>query len=72
LSRSGTDERERRRREKSVRNAVAITEMEGGSPSDFCREQMALFVDGKISVTEMRDRVVCNACCSADRSRGAA
>jgi len=27
----------------SVKNAVAITEMEGGQPSAYCREQLALF-----------------------------
>lgn len=45
----------------SVANAVAITEMEGGQPSAYCREQLGLFETGKISVTEMRDRVVSNA-----------
>jgi hypothetical protein len=40
---------------------LAITEMEGGQPSAYCREQLSLFADGEISVTEMRDRVVRNA-----------
>jgi len=35
--------------------------MEGGQPSAYCREQLGLFADGKISATEMRDRVVFNA-----------
>jgi hypothetical protein len=43
----------------SVRNAIAITEMEGG-------EQLGLFEAGEISVTEMCDRVVRN----ASRCRG--
>jgi hypothetical protein len=52
---------DRAARENSVKNAVAITEMEGGQPSAYCREQLALFEAGKISVTEMHDRVVSNA-----------
>jgi hypothetical protein len=40
-------------RRASVLNAVAITEMEGGRPSAYCREQLGLFEAG-----EMRDRVV--------------
>ena len=39
-------------------NAVAITQMEGGEPSAFCREQLDRFVAGEISATEMRDRVL--------------
>jgi hypothetical protein len=35
--------------------------MEGGQPSAYCREQLGLFPDGNISITEMRDRVVLNA-----------
>jgi hypothetical protein len=42
----------------SVKNAVAITEMEGGQPSAYCREQLALFEAGEISVNEMCERVV--------------
>lgn len=52
---------DRAARGNSVKNATAITEMEGGQPSAYCREQLALFEAGKISVTEMRDRVVSNA-----------
>jgi hypothetical protein len=48
-------------RRNSVRNSIAITVMEGGQPSAYCREQLGLFEAGKISVTEMRDRVVRNA-----------
>jgi Antitoxin VbhA len=48
-------------RDNSVRNSIAITEMEGGQPSAYCREQLGLFPDGNISITEMRDRVVLNA-----------
>ncbi len=42
----------------SVRNAVAITRLEGGEPSVFCREQLDRFVAGEISATEMCDRVL--------------
>jgi hypothetical protein len=45
-------------RRASVANAVAITEMEGGRPSAYCREQLDLFVAGEISAAEMRDRVI--------------
>jgi Antitoxin VbhA len=48
-------------RENCVRNSIAITEMEGGQPSAYCREQLELFEAGTISVTEMRDRVIRNA-----------
>ena len=30
--------------------------MEGGEPSEYCLEQLALFEAGHISATEMRDR----------------
>jgi hypothetical protein len=56
-----TTDLDRSSRDNSVRNSIAITEMEGGQPSAYCREQLGLFADGKISVTEMRDRVVLNA-----------
>ncbi len=49
---------DRTSRENAVKNAIAITQQEGGEPSDYCREQLALFVAGEISVTEMRDRIV--------------
>jgi hypothetical protein len=58
---NSTADLDRISREKSVRNSIAITEMEGGQPSDYCRKQLGLFESGKISVTEMRDRVVRNA-----------
>ena len=58
---TSTADLDRSSRENSVRNSIAITEMEGGQPSAFCREQLGLFADGKISVTEMRDRVIRNA-----------
>jgi len=58
---TSTADLDRSSRENSVRNSIAITEMEGGQPSAYCREQLGLFADGKISVTEMRDRVVRNA-----------
>jgi hypothetical protein len=49
---------ERQARVKIVKNAVAITRMEGGQPSAYCLEQLALFEAGEISATEMRDRVI--------------
>jgi cytochrome c553 len=49
---------ERQDRVKIVKNAVAITRMEGGQPSAYCLEQLALFEAGEISATEMRDRVI--------------
>ena len=58
---SSTVDLDRLARENSVKNSIAITEMEGGQPSAYCREQLNQFADGNISVTEMRDRVVRNA-----------
>jgi Antitoxin VbhA len=52
---------DRTARENAVKNAVAITEQEGGEPSAYCCEQLALFVAGEISAREMADRVVANA-----------
>jgi hypothetical protein len=52
---------DRAAREEAAKNAVAITAQEGGQPSPYCREQLALFVAGEISVREMADRVVANA-----------
>jgi len=52
---------ERQARVKIVKNAIAITRMEGGQPSAYCLEQLALFEAGEISATEMRDRVICRA-----------
>jgi hypothetical protein len=52
---------DRTAREEAAKNAVAITEHEGGQPSAYCREQLALFVAGEISAREMADRVVANA-----------
>ena len=49
---------DRTAREEAVKNAIAITQQEGGEPSEYCREQLALFVAGEITVYEMRDRVV--------------
>ena len=52
---------ERAARAVSVRNAIAITEMEGGRPSAFCRELLSLYETGKISGTEMRERMLLKA-----------
>lgn len=57
-SRSTLEMMHDRHREEAVKNAIAITVMEGGEPSDYCREQIALFLAGEISVREMADRVV--------------
>jgi hypothetical protein len=54
------DDEGRRRRQAVVRNAVAITAFEGGQPSPYAAEQLRLFVEGEITVEEMRDRVVKN------------
>jgi hypothetical protein len=40
---------ERAARANSVRNAIAITPMEGGQPSAFCLELLALYETGEIS-----------------------
>lgn len=48
---------ERAVRADSVRNAIAITEMEGGQPSAFCRELLSLYKAGEISGDEMRERM---------------
>jgi hypothetical protein len=49
---------DRNAREEAVKNAVAITEQEGGQPSAYCREQLDRFIAGEITVREMADRVV--------------
>jgi hypothetical protein len=58
---------DREARAKSVRNAIAITRMEGGQPSEYCLKQLALFEAGEISATEMRDRVIRNAARQSQR-----
>ena len=50
---------EREARAKIVKSAIA--RMEGGQPSAYCLEQLALFEAGAISATEMGDRVIRNA-----------
>ncbi len=49
---------ERAARADSVRNAIAITMMEGGRPSAFCRELLSLYETGAISGAEMRERML--------------
>jgi hypothetical protein len=49
---------ERMARAGSVRNAIAITMMEGGRPFAFCRELLALYEAGEISGAEMRERML--------------
>lgn len=49
---------ERASRASAVRNAIAITRMEGGEPSAFCQELLALYVSGEISGTEMQRRML--------------
>lgn len=45
-------------RANAVKNAIAITRMEGGEPSAFVREQLARYVAGEISADEMRQNVL--------------
>jgi hypothetical protein len=45
-------------RANSIRNAIAITAMEGGRPSAFCLELLALYGTGEISGAEMRKRML--------------
>jgi hypothetical protein len=45
-------------RAKSIKNAIAITAMEGGRPSAFCLELLALYEAGGISGAEMRRRML--------------
>jgi hypothetical protein len=52
---------ERQARVKIVKNSIAIARMEGGQPSAYCLEQLALFEAGEIAATEVRDRVICRA-----------
>jgi hypothetical protein len=52
-------------RARAVENAVAIARMEGGEPSTFCLELLALFVSRKISGSEMRKRMLLKARSSA-------
>lgn len=49
---------ERASRANAVKNAIAITAMEGGRPSEYYLELLALFEAGEISATEMRDRMI--------------
>jgi hypothetical protein len=58
---------DREARAKSVKNALVITRMEGGQPSEYCLKQLALFEAGEISATEMRDRVIRNAARQSQR-----
>jgi hypothetical protein len=45
-------------RASAVRNAIAITRMEGGEPSAFCLELVTLYVSGEISGAEMQKRML--------------
>lgn len=45
-------------RANSIKNAIAITAMEGGRPSAFCLDLLALYEAGEISGAEMRKRVL--------------
>jgi hypothetical protein len=48
----------RENRLNAVRNAIAITEIEGGKPSPRVRELLQAYVDGQITATEMRDAIL--------------
>jgi hypothetical protein len=52
---------DRTSREEAAKKAIAITQQEGGKPSDYCIEQLDRFIDGEITAREMADRVVANA-----------
>lgn len=43
----------------AVRNAIAISRMEGGEPSAFCLELLGLYVSGEITGAQMRERMLC-------------
>ena len=45
-------------RAKSIRNAIAITAMEGRRPSAFCLDLLARYEAGDISGAEMRKRML--------------
>jgi hypothetical protein len=45
-------------RASAVRNAIAITRMEGGEPSAFCLKLLGLYVSGEITGTQMRERML--------------
>lgn len=49
---------DRASRASAVKNAIAMTAMEGGRPSAYCRELLALFEAGEISANEMRHRMI--------------
>jgi hypothetical protein len=49
---------ERVARANSIKNAIAITAMEGGSPSAFCLDLLSLYETGEISGAEMRKRML--------------
>lgn len=49
---------ERAARAKSIKNAIAITAMEGAGPSAFCLELLTLYEVGEISGAEMRKRML--------------
>ncbi|MFT3940286.1 hypothetical protein [Rhodopseudomonas sp.] len=45
-------------RASAVRDAIAITRMEGGAPSAFCLDLLARYVSGEISGAVMRERML--------------
>jgi hypothetical protein len=58
LPKAPAPDSERATRADSVRNAIAITQMEGGRPSAFGRDLLALYETGEISGAEMRERML--------------
>ncbi|MHC2844919.1 antitoxin VbhA family protein [Bradyrhizobium diazoefficiens] len=48
----------RESRRKAAANAIAITEMEGGSPSPRVRELLQAWIDGHISSQGMREAML--------------
>lgn len=52
------DDAERKRREEIFCNAAAIGGFEGGAPSAYLLELAQMWFDGKITIQELRDRIV--------------
>jgi Antitoxin VbhA len=49
---------DRAARANSIKNAIAITAMEGGRPSAFCLELLSLYEAGEISGADMHKRML--------------
>jgi hypothetical protein len=49
---------DRESRLNALRDAIAVTEIDGGKPSPRVRQLLQAYVDGHITVTEMRDAIL--------------